>query len=187
MNIHTAHHHYDLNGRDTVIEGYIEASLNFAYSHLKRHVWSMLDVGADYGYAMHYAEDSLECSRAVGIEPYLKHNPWGLDIRRISAEDPRLRLEVEGEFDLIFLNHTLEHFYNPTLVLSNLEHVRSAETKLFVAVPHANSEWSKWEGHFSIWTSDWLDHFCRTNGWRCVELVERELRPGCVEVWGVFE
>jgi len=191
MTNHTQAHNHDLaTGRAGAdIEEYIRNSLTFAHSFLPPEVsaaWELLDVGADYGYAMHYAETQLKCKRIYGIEPYLKTNPWNLPILQMPVEDPLLKQVGIGQVDLLFLNHTLEHFYNPSLALSNLAHFRRRMTRLFIAVPHLECAWSRWEGHYSIWNEQWLEHFCSLHGWKPIELTTREFRPGCVEVWGVF-
>jgi 2-polyprenyl-3-methyl-5-hydroxy-6-metoxy-1,4-benzoquinol methylase len=59
MNIHTKHHNKGDDGRSKEIEGYIEQSVNWAVHHATQRGYdlkdlSVLDVGCDYGYALHY-------------------------------------------------------------------------------------------------------------------------------------
>lgn len=48
-------------------------------------------------------------------------------------------IALDGQFDAIFLMHTLEHLDDPILVLGRINHWLSPNGKLFLVVPNANA------------------------------------------------
>lgn len=194
---HTMAHDKDAQGRSEVIEGYIAQSVEYAYASLLEDARFLLssasatalDMGCDNGYALHHLNLHHNFSRAhlVGVDPYYTHNHWNMDLRRLAMDDPALPGLLGGRmFDLIILNHALEHVSNPYIVMQNVHRLLRTNGVVFIAVPHANSEWAQWDGHYSIWTTEWLKRFMRINGFDVLRNCEQEFRPGCVEVWGTF-
>jgi len=188
MNLHTAHHGKDESGRAPIIEGYIRQSVDFAFSNMGStgSAVKMMDVGADYGYAMHYAATTYG-AQVWGLEPYTQSNVWGLNIMQGSVEDPALQYRwlaaTWPKVDLLFLNHVLEHFCDPHVALMNLRHLLKPDGWIFVATPEANSEWALWDGHLSIYTRPFTDYLMNMHGFMVEARDEKEFRPGNVELW----
>ena len=183
-NIHTGHHDLDENGLSPEIEGYINQSCEWVQSHMGV-PGSVLDAGCDYGHALKVWRD-----RGVftlkGIELYAEKNPYKFDISRESLEDPLLPAKLKHtQYDLVFVNHVLEHLYNPYSFMKSMNELKPKH--IYIAVPHAKEPWALWEGHYTIWTPEWLEHFMKLNGWKQIAGAEMVLRPGHTEIWGLFE
>jgi SAM-dependent methyltransferase len=58
-------------------------------------------------------------------------------------------LPLEEKFDVVVMNHVLEHMENPVQTLSEIKAVMKGDAILYIAVPNQDS----WEAHFSGWTS----------------------------------
>lgn len=188
-NIHTAHHNYDANGLSAEIEGYIKQSLQHALVSVGMDNPDIIDLGADYGYANKAYLDLGQKGSFYNVELYSTHNPYGFEFMRENLEDTRLALKiaktVPDQVDIAFINHVLEHLYNPW---GFMQQVAQMAEHVFIAVPDASAEWSRWEGHYSIWTVEWLDHFMALNGYApMVKTTTRCFRGTNLEVWGVYK
>jgi SAM-dependent methyltransferase len=178
------------DGRAPQIEEYVKKSVEYALNEMGMLHDSvlMLDLGCDYGFAMHHAKQLNPAVQPIGVDLYYTINPFDLDIRRESLEDPRLVEKLDcGLPGLIFVNHTLEHLYNPYILMSSIHRLSSRDSRIFIAVPHGLDDWSRAEGHYTIWTPAWLEHFCKLCGWSAASIVIQEFRPGHREIWGIFE
>lgn len=178
------------DGRAPEIEEYVKKSVQYALNEMEMLHSSvlMLDLGCDYGFAMHHAKQLNPAVQPIGVDLCYTINPFDLDIRRESLEDPRLVEKLDcGLPDLIFVNHTLEHLYNPYILMSSIHRLSSRGSRIFIAVPHGLDDWSRAEGHYTIWTPAWLEHFCKLCGWSAASIVIQEFRPGHREIWGIFE
>lgn len=210
---HTSAHRKDENGRSLEIEGYIQQGLEWMSRGLgwrlpyglgnpdgSRPPLSVLDMGCDYGYALQVLHGSANRAliRSVGIDPFYSSNPFGFDLRRHSMDDPTLPFLLQdrvgilrrarGGFDLAVLNHSLEHVPNPYLVMQNVRALlKPSNSVVFIAVPDERDPWSRWEGHYTIWTKSWLVRFMQMNGFRPIAAKVVELRPDHHEIWGLFE
>jgi 2-polyprenyl-3-methyl-5-hydroxy-6-metoxy-1,4-benzoquinol methylase len=187
-NLHTAHHGKNEGGRAPDIEPLIDASVQWAVAaHVaqRRSLPStVLDAGCDYGYALD--QFALRGCQAYGVDLY--HSAAHPRIARESLEDPLLREKLgwrgwPSQYDMVFLNHTLEHLYNPWAAMRTL---CGMARSMFVAVPAASAPWSRWEGHYTIWTRDWLDHFMGVFGLPAQARKRVCFRDDCVELWGFY-
>lgn len=203
-NIHTAMHDEDVNQ-------YVQASVDYALALVPMHKGqkiAFIDLGCNDGYSTHYATDDSRVKTAIGVElygepiPVQKKLPKWLSITflRENLEDPLLPFKLqkaiqENELDvsehtgLIFLNHVIEHLYNPYQLGLSLQHIAAKfdTCYLFVAVPDANAPWSTWEGHYSLWTHSFMEAFFANFGFAPSSGQEmRCFRGTNVELWRLF-
>jgi SAM-dependent methyltransferase len=79
----------------------------------------------------------------LGIDPYLEKdviNVNGLEILRKDI------YEVEGQFDLIMLNHVFEHLEDPAKILSKINDLLSPNGKCLIRIPIIPSfAWEKYQ------------------------------------------
>jgi len=192
---HTAHHNHDDDGRSREIESYARQGMDWLAHRLFEHNFglpkSVLELGCDYGTCLNQLRSMNPgiVRRVAGVDTHFSINPFNLDIRRWDMTDPNLRhLFKDEKFDLVVLNHSLEHVYNPYAAIAAARSMLDPNDGLvFIAVPHRKSEWAFWEYHYTIWDERWLVHFMQLNGFSSVCPVETvELRAGHAEIWGLF-
>lgn len=193
--LHTVHHGKGDDGRAPEIEAYIKQSVDWAVANSDK-CQTLVDIGCDYGFAIQHFKDVVgEDAKGFGCDMYYTHNPFGLDIVRESMEDPLLPLKLlpllnkteQTASCMWFMNHTLEHVYNPYIIMASIQQMKVDGDYLFIAVPHADSEWATWEGHYTIWNEKWVQHFAQFFGWDLVAQETKELREGHVEIWSIFK
>ncbi|WP_415376876.1 class I SAM-dependent methyltransferase [Patiriisocius sp. Uisw_017] len=101
----------------------------------------ILDVGTGIGVRM---EPLVNMGyNVLGIDPYLEKdviNVNGLEILRKDI------YEVEGQFDLIMLNHVFEHLEDPAKILSKINDLLSPNGKCLIRIPIIPSfAWEKYQ------------------------------------------
>ncbi len=120
------------------------------YKIIKKHVpkkGKVLDIGASTGVFLSiFVKNGWE---VVGIEPSESARiaqEKGLDIRNVTFEKANL---PSAYFDLVIMNHTLEHIADPVAVLNKIHKVLKKGGILYVDVPNFASLRSK------IWKARW--------------------------------
>lgn len=184
-NIHTISHDYAANGRSIEIEGYIAKSVAWCIANIGVPT-SVLDVGADYGHALHlFRTEGTE--RVKGLELYGESgNPHNLEIARENIEDPLLFNKLGGEhFDLVFVNHVLEHLTNPYFFMGTMRQLKPKF--IYIGVPECRDDWAYWDCHYTIWNERFLTHFMKLNNFELVASNVTALRPGKTELWGLYK
>ena len=96
----------------------------------------------------------------------------GLDLRRV--EDDTISQLSKTEFNIIILNHVLEHSFDPLSLLMNLRKLCSSGTFLIVGLPTLES--MKIWGYSDYFHIAHLDYFCRSSfvrlaakaGFKCI-------------------
>lgn len=121
-------------------------SLNNFYKWMKyikglRHSSKILDIGSGNGTFLLDLND-LGFTNLTGVDPFIVENinyECGIKILKKNIN------EVEGEFDLITLNHSLEHMPNPHDVFKKLNNLISSDGYLLIHIPVADSfAWRKY-------------------------------------------
>lgn len=187
INIHTKFHNKGKDGRSSEIESFIRKSMDFAISHLDIPLCDarVLDLGADYGYALEYLrQQGATTSYLTGYEPFNTDNPFGLQLRQASMTEDYFFYEP---LDLIIFNHTLEHVREPYKAMDLAKANLDENGLIFVAVPEANAPWALWEGHYTLWTKNFLIHFMDMFDLEPVETRHNCFRGDNIEVWGIFK
>jgi glycosyltransferase involved in cell wall biosynthesis/SAM-dependent methyltransferase len=82
-----------------------------------------------------------------GIDPY--SNLDGLKLRGVSCQKCSIS-EVSGQFDLVILNHVIEHIYNVADLAIHLRRIMSKDALLLILTPNADSE------AFRIFGTSWV-------------------------------
>lgn len=98
----------------------------------------LLDVGCGFGWVV--AEAQKRGFTATGIDeakPYITLGKWILraDLRHASLE----KFSAKEKFDVVVLNHVLEHIKKPKDFLAKIRKLLSPGGLLFVACPNINS------------------------------------------------
>jgi SAM-dependent methyltransferase len=132
------------SGRDRRFEHRVKKAqrrINAALGHGPAR--SVLDVGCSFGYG-------VEAGRRMGLDSY------GVDVSRYAVDTCVKRgLQVRqgtleglpfdsGMFDLVTLQHVLEHTPEPRTALAELSRVTAPGAMLVIAVPHAGY----WKGRY---------------------------------------
>lgn len=100
--------------------------------------------------------DGVALRQNLEIRPDLKF--FCLDIQDFSKELPKdisfivydgINIPYkEGSFEIITVNHILEHVPNPIMLLSELERIMQVGGRIFIEVPNERSLWGKPGGRF---------------------------------------
>lgn len=185
-NIHTAHHNKDNTGRSVEIESYIDKTVDWIIG-TRVPFNSVLDVGCDYGYMLNRFKINYGVKDITGIDPYSNYNPYSVDILNVDMCEDNFSSNFHRLFGLATFNHTLEHVRNPYKAIENIKKVLSPYGFVFLGLPVCGHDWAYWEGHYSIWNSDWAKRFMEINGFKMVACKDNVcFRGDNVEFWGLF-
>lgn len=187
MNIHTKYHFKDATGRSEKIEGYIRRGAEWLKNN-GCNPDSMLDIGCDYGFFMIALQEALGRNiYCQGIDPFAEpiFSEIEIPIAKYSGDDVLLPIYLDMKYDLVVLNHSLEHFTNPYLIFRNIEQLCAKE--LFIAVPKAGTSWAYWDGHYTIWDKQILVKIAGIFGFELIECEEVCFREDFVEIWAYFK
>lgn len=92
-------------------------------------------------------------------------------------------------FDIIFVNHTLEHADSVYRLMEQIKKVHNKDWLLFISVPDGESEWAyslyQSTTHFSILTYGFLLTTMQRFGYNVIPH-RVELRPWCPELWFIW-
>lgn len=131
----------------------------------------LLDVGCAIGLELEAASDRgwkaiglelAETSLAIALER-------GFDARGETLAGSQF---ADGSFDLVTLNHVLEHIPRPGPFLDEVRRVLAPEGLLFVAVPNVHTWWYYWKKDRYGWTFQ-DDHFVHFTTSTLREMVEK--------------
>lgn len=113
----------------------------------------ILEVGSGFGVFVHYANTAGH--RAVGTEvteTYARMSSEGLNGRILHVPDGRYAdTFAPASFDLILMEHVLEHTTAPAELLAQLRVLLRPQGVLVVAVPNFASLISRWTGRWWSW------------------------------------
>jgi SAM-dependent methyltransferase len=111
--------------------------------------WKILDVGSGTGEKL-LALKRIGFKNILGIDPHLERDIYyknGLTILKKSL------FEIEGKFDLLLFNHSLEHMEDPVSILKEAKQKMKDESILVLRVPLAGC--FAWQKYGTFW--DGLD------------------------------
>ena len=137
----------------------------------------MLDVGTGSG-VIPFVLKMAGVPEVLGIDPYLDADRvvGGAELRRAEISD------VDGEWDLVMFNHSLEHLDSPSHALQQARRLLADGGVVLVRVPTVSSEaWDRygvdWASidaprHFLLPTRDGVSALARSSGLRVVRVVD---------------
>jgi 2-polyprenyl-3-methyl-5-hydroxy-6-metoxy-1,4-benzoquinol methylase len=137
-----------------------------------KHSGRLLEIGIGSGAFLNTAKKAgFEC---FGMEPSLSvaryvRNVYNVVVFERYIED-FIRSPTESGFDVIVMNHVLEHISNPYTVLKQLRSLLAYRGILHVAVPNIDS----WEARLPGWTSYEPYHLYYFSSKTLVRLLEEE-------------
>jgi SAM-dependent methyltransferase len=106
---------------------------------------SILDVGCGTGAEIESLA-MLGFTKLLGIDPNLS------DDRKIKEQVFVKKMElsdVDGKWDVIMMNHSLEHIYDQQMVFKNLKRLLSPSGKLIIRIPTVSSDaWKLYGTHW---------------------------------------
>jgi 2-polyprenyl-3-methyl-5-hydroxy-6-metoxy-1,4-benzoquinol methylase len=153
----------------------IRPSLNNFYKWMKytrglKHSSKILDIGSGDGAFLLDLND-LGFTNLTGVDQFIVENiNYECGVRILKKE----MSEIEGEFDLITLNHSLEHMPNPHSVFKKLNSLISSDGHLLIRIPLADSfAWRKYgvnwyqidaPRHFFLHTINSISILAKENG-----------------------
>ena len=152
------------NARGEALVGFLQRAVNIDLRHLR-----VLDVGCAYGglsIAMAQAGASV---KAVDVSSkfidYARTNMEGvvdIETKVMDASSIDMRREFEPRsFDLILLNDVLEHIYDTTSLVANLDYLLGDKGAIYFKVPNGLSpRFALSEGHRKIFGLTLLDPDC---------------------------
>lgn len=105
----------------------------------------LLDIGCGMGLFLAFAQENGW--DVLGIEPFegfakYSVNHLGVKIIVGSFED----LRIKEKFDVITLFHTLEHMFDPRMVLEKIYSLLNPGGVVLIEVPNMGSPFSRWKG-----------------------------------------
>lgn len=181
MNIHTAYHNKQADGRSKEIEGYIEKSMEWLMLKVAEDegvVSSAIDFGGDYGYAAHILQSRYYVSQVTCVDPN------GTNLLGVPVVPESMEAYVSPTaVDLVVFNHSIEHVENPYAALRNACLSLGREGYVFLGLPEASKPWALWEGHMSIWTEKFATNFLERAGFTIVASTTRCFREDNEEIW----
>jgi putative peptidoglycan lipid II flippase len=97
----------------------------------------VLDVGCSEGSLLKEIKRREPTVEVVGIEPSLAFAKFAQDYVKSRIYSTLAELSANGEstFDLIIVNHVLEHVENPVDLLTQLKHLMARDGSIYVDVP----------------------------------------------------
>lgn len=197
---HRALHNLNSAGRDPVIEGYVECSVDWYVEHLRlgkvldaTGTQSLIDVGSDTGFAAARLATALPELHVIALEPFVSEHPplyplIYMPVRTWCAEHIR-EDHTQQVINHVFMNHVLEHLDDPIHTLSDL-YILGMRTA-FIAVPDAGvaaEEFVAADGHLHTFTDTWFTRILP----RVLPVVRHVQTSMCfrndwVESWNYFE
>jgi SAM-dependent methyltransferase len=178
------HRDEDYKKNESLFENIFLKRINLISKFVKK--GKMLEVGSATGVMLKlFAKDGWD---VLGVEPsgsYKEARKKGLRVLNTKFEDAKL---PQNYFDLIVLNHTLEHMDNPKKVLEKIKLVLKDKGVVFIDVPNFGSLSSKLLGkrwpyllpleHKSQFTKESLGKLIKESGF-CI--LHWESRSGIFE------
>lgn len=144
----------------------------------------LLDIGCGFGWVVKEAEN--RGFKAYGVDQSktytnLGKKTLGVDLKNVSLE----KFKSDKRFDVITINHVLEHIKKPTPFLNKVHKLIKSDGTVFVAVPNIDSLMSKifrnrWYGlqpnqHIWQFTPSLLQKVLSENKFQVVKLETRNL------------
>ena len=115
---------------------------------------NILDIGCMYGFFLNFLYKKYKCKvHGLEIESFDLNKKKLFDFK-IYNEDFFLfssKEENHNKFDLIILNHTLEHFQNPIKVIEKIRLILKKDGLCFVTVPNFKSNLSRISKRYWGW------------------------------------
>ena len=105
----------------------------------------ILDIGSGVGRLLMHLK-SLGYQNLLGIDPFVEKDariPNGPTILKKSIE------ETTGQFDLVVMNHSLEHMAHPRIVFDNLRRILAPSGVVVIRTPVASSQ--AWREYGADW------------------------------------
>jgi SAM-dependent methyltransferase len=138
----------------------------------------VLDVGTGSGTLL-YALDLAGLSEVLGIDPFAEAD------KRVGRKAQLLRRdlsEVDGQFDLLMMHHSLEHVPDPAATLRRARTLLSANGRVLVRMPTVSSRayddyGVSWIGcdaprHLTLFSRSGVDRICERTGFRIRAVVD---------------
>lgn len=137
----------------------------------------ILDLGCGQGQLAH-ALAELGFQQVWGVDPFL---PLALEAEsKALSSPPQLRRQkpedLQGQWDLIMLHHSLEHLSDPHTVFAQLYQSLAPHGWLLLRVPtvdswayeHYGSHWVQWDAprHLYLFARENLSYLAQTHGFR---------------------
>ena len=178
------HRDSDYLKNESMFRNIFQKRFNLIKSHSRGGILTVLDIG---------------CSNGVFLDLFVGSETWGVEPSKISDRAKRKGHRVlntffeqaklpENYFDLIILNHTLEHMDNPNFVLKKVNTLLKVGGIVFIDVPNFGSLSSRllgkrWpyllpEEHKHQFTKESLDKLIKNNGFN---ILHWESRSGIFE------
>ena len=115
---------------------------------------SVLEVGCSVGALLSLIRESAPGGTVIGIEAHTGHAAFareekGLDVRQGLLHELAPQL-IKGSFDLVVMNHVLEHTLSPTEVLETLHGLLKPGGHLVLEVPNVEAPGSSLGNFFHI-------------------------------------
>lgn len=115
---------------------------------------NVVDVGCGFGTLLHLLKERASIN-AVGVEVgnldiKVAKEYYGLDVFRGTLEDFSAARENAGKFDLVIMNHVLEHLPEPRESLGHVRKILKSDGLLYVGVPNIMNIKKRPEDFFQI-------------------------------------
>jgi SAM-dependent methyltransferase len=134
-----------------------------------------LEIGAGFGFTLHYIRRNSKCKMVFGLEPS-KDGCKSMEYNQIPCFQGSLeQFNVNEKFDVIILSHVFEHFQDPELATTLIKKLLSPGGIIYVEVPnllspefHKNLKFWFSKEHFFYYSQDKLNYFLQKAGYRRV-------------------
>ncbi len=120
----------------------------------------ILDVGCGSGILLHFIKKKFPDIEIYGVEPDRRFARYAHETASVEllGADVNSMAVPKFKFDLIILNHVLEHLYHPVEKLKKLHSLLADQGSLLVEVPDWPS--SKWPEPLEMFHPTHIQHFC---------------------------
>lgn len=134
---------------------FFDSVLKKSHQVLGKDKLDILEIGAGFGYFIHYANEKGE--HAIGTEVTSEYAAMGSDTLNgqiIHVENDQYSNHfAPASFDLIYMEHVFEHVLDPEKILSQIKMLLRPGGVFFIAVPNLDSLVSKVQGKFWAWAA----------------------------------
>jgi len=137
----------------------------------------LLDVGSGVGHTL-FSLRGLGFERLIGVDPFITRSirfPGGITVLKKQIN------EVEGKFDYVVLNHSIEHMDEPLNVLKDVRRLLAPGGQVLISTPIASSFASREYGvnwvqldaprHLFVHSVKSIEHMAKQAGLRIIEAV----------------
>jgi SAM-dependent methyltransferase len=134
---------------------------------------TVLELGCGSGELINkIAENFSGLNRIVAVDIFDQSKKLNSKVEFIKQDIENL--DIHESFDLVILNHVLEHIKNPLGLLANIKKILNPHGRILIVVPNrygfnneARTYWPEHGRHYFLWDREGLEYSLNRIGFAC--------------------